>query len=102
MGALEYIEDVAVALFRAFKDIDLFDGLNSKIPDGGVWVIDKVFRTRLKDVVVAFHPCLLGKRVGGEHFVPCVFSDREVLLNRLHVRIAGYEELPYRIRNLLA
>lgn len=32
-GALEYIEDVAVATFRRFKDFDLLDGLRCKIPD---------------------------------------------------------------------
>jgi hypothetical protein len=34
LGALEYIENVAVAIFGRFKDFDLLDGLHREIPDG--------------------------------------------------------------------
>lgn len=34
LGALQYIEDVAVAIFGTVKDVDFLDGLDRKIPDG--------------------------------------------------------------------
>src|SRR5688572_30035485 len=101
-GALQYIEDIAVTVFRTPKDFDLFYGLGREIPDGRIGMIAQRFCARFKHVVISFNPGVLGKRVSRQHLISRAFGGYRVLADGSHVRIGGLKEFPDGIRSLLA
>src|SRR5262245_50535083 len=56
-------------------------------------MIDERFRTRLENIIIIFYPPFSRKCVGVEDLVAGFFCYRDVVGNRLHIRVPGSEEL---------